>query len=126
MHELVHTLDMTNTLIPEFPVSYRVRLALEVSGVTEAQAAEYLQVHINTIHNYTSGRRRIRRPALIAISQLTGVDLAWLEGGQRGGPVTQPVTLRKPHHGRSHHLTIIHGKHREPHAITGELLRLAG
>jgi transposase len=103
---------MSDTIVPTFPTSYRVRLALEVSGVTEQQLAEYLQVHINTVYNYVAGRRRIRRATLMAIAQLTSVDFAWLEGDDSavtGTPthryrpwVTHTASVSAGHHGVFH------------------------
>lgn len=87
----------TNT-IPEWPLHYRVRLALDVADVTPEQLAEELGVHVNTVWNYTAGRTRPRRPTLRIISQMTGVSLRWLETGdesaEEGSPITTVVTRR--------------------------------
>jgi len=79
--------------IPDFPVHYRIRRALEVAGLDPEQAAEKLGLHVNTLYNYTSGRRPPRRVALIAIAEVTRVPLWWLEGTDGGNaPVTGPAT----------------------------------
>jgi Helix-turn-helix len=103
---------MSNAIIPTFPTGYRLRLALEVSGTSEQELADYLQVHVNTVHNYMAGRTRVRRPALIAAAQVTGVDLAWLEGDDSavtGTPthryrpyVTHTASVSGTHHAVSH------------------------
>jgi len=79
--------------IPDFPVHYRIRRALEVAGLDPEQAAEKLGLHVNTLYNYTSGRRPPRKVALIAIAEVTRVPLWWLEGGSGGdGPITDATT----------------------------------
>jgi len=76
--------------IPDFPVHYRIRRALEVAGLDPEQAAEKLGLHVNTLYNYTSGRRPPRRVALIAIAEVTRVPLWWLEGTD--APINDPTT----------------------------------
>lgn len=73
---------MTNTeTIPEFPVHYRLRLALESAGVTPEQMAAELGCHVNTVHNYLGGRTHPRRPALAVWALRTGVPVEWLLTG---------------------------------------------
>lgn len=90
---------MTTTTIPEWPLHYRVRLALDVADIDIDAIAEELGVHPNTVHNYLAGRTRPRRPTLRVIAQATGVSLRWLETGDESeegsdGAVTSPVTRR--------------------------------
>lgn len=72
---------MRANTIPEWPLHYRVRLALDVADVDTAELAEQLGVHPNTVTNYCAGRTRPRRATLRIISQMTGVSLRWLETG---------------------------------------------
>lgn len=84
---------MTNDVtIPTFPVGYRIRLALEVSGVEFDDVAARLGVHTNTLWNWISGRTKPRRMALAMIADLTGVPLAWLEGREPAEADTEVVT----------------------------------
>ena len=119
---------MSDTIIPTFPTGYRLRLALEVAGVSEQEYADYLQVHVNTVHNYLAGRTRVRRPALIAAAQLTGVDLAWLEGDDGRAVTGTPTHRYRPYVTRTtsvsdaHH-TVSH-LHRGP-PVTDKVLQVA-
>jgi transcriptional regulator with XRE-family HTH domain len=96
---LCRLVPMTTATIPEWPLHYRVRLALDVADVRPEQAAAELGVHPNTVSNYLAGRTRPRRATLRVIAQMTGVSLRWLETGDEsdeGGdsPVTSAVTQR--------------------------------
>ena len=96
--KLVQTVAMTTTTIPEWPLHYRVRLALDVADIDIDTIAAELGVHPNTVHNYLAGRTRPRRPTLRVIAQATGVSLRWLETGdeseESSGAVTATVTQR--------------------------------
>jgi transcriptional regulator with XRE-family HTH domain len=88
----------TTSPAPEFPLHYRIRLALDVSGVEPEELAEDMGVHPNTIHNYAAGRTKPKRLALKAIAEKTGVSLQWLEHGDDRNTSS-----------------ILHGKHRQWH-----------
>lgn len=96
--KLVHTVVMTTATIPEWPLHYRVRLALDIADVEPDVLAVELGVHVNTVWNYLAGRTRPRRATLRVISQMTGVSMRWLETGDESeeadGAVTSPVTQR--------------------------------
>jgi transcriptional regulator with XRE-family HTH domain len=83
---------MTTPTIPDFPVSYRVRRALDLADVEPKQLAEYIGVHPNTVWNYLNGKRQPKRLVLRAVSDLTGVPLWWLEGGPAPDTDTTPAT----------------------------------
>lgn len=89
---------MSTITIPEWPLHYRLRLALDVADIDIDTIADELGVHPNTVHNYLAGRTRPRRPTLRVISEVTGVSLRWLETGdeseEEGAPVTQAATQR--------------------------------
>lgn len=95
---LCRVCGMSTATIPEWPLHYRVRLALDVADVRPEQVAAELDVHPNTVSNYLAGRTRPRRPTLRIIAQMTGVSLRWLETGDEseGGdsPITATVTQR--------------------------------
>lgn len=82
--------------IPQFPAHYRIRLAVELAGLTVEDVARELDVHTNTVHNYMSGRSRCRRPALRQIAALTNVDPEWLETGEVGNAAMHPHSLGYP------------------------------
>jgi transcriptional regulator with XRE-family HTH domain len=87
---------MNAATIPEWPLHYRLRLALDVAQLEPEDLATELGTHPNTIRNYIAGRTRPRRPTLRVISQLTGVSMRWLETGdeteQDDSAVTAPTT----------------------------------
>jgi len=90
---------MITATIPEWPLHYRVRLALDFAELQPDEVAAELDVHPNTVSNYLAGRTRPRRPTLRIIAQMTGVSLRWLETGdeteEEGVPsVTPTVTQR--------------------------------
>ena len=89
---------MTTATIPEWPLHYRVRLALDVADLEPDTPAAELGVHVNTVWNYLAGRTRPRRPTLRVIAQMTGVSMRWLETGDESeegdGAVTSTVTQR--------------------------------
>lgn len=75
------TLVVPNVVsIPDFPVRYRLRLAMELANLQTEDLATKLDVHVNTVCNWLSGRTPPRRVTLMAIANVTGVALWWLEG----------------------------------------------
>ena len=84
---------MSSQVIPEFPVGYRIRRALEISHVEPDAVAARLGVGTTTVWNYIGGRTRPKRMALTVIAEMTRVPLWWLEGGSGGdGPITDATT----------------------------------
>ncbi len=83
---------------PSWPVGYRIRYALDRSGMDVQQLADKLGVSRTTVSNYMHGRSRPRTMALIAIAHATGAPLAWLEHGisdeEEGDADTAAVTHR--------------------------------
>lgn len=86
---------METATIPDWPLSYRVRRAIEVGDVEMEDVAAALGVTKNTIYNYIAGNRRPRRAALTVIASMTGVPLWWLEGAEDGDSDTGAVTLKE-------------------------------
>ena len=66
--------------VPDWPVGYRVRRALELADLDVEVVARALGVTKSTVYNYMSGHSRPRRAALSVIAEMTGVALWWLEG----------------------------------------------
>lgn len=69
------------TTAPPIPLHYRLRLALEVSGVTVDDMAEELDKHPNTVHNYVGGRTRPDRANVATWAMRCGVPFEWLWSG---------------------------------------------
>jgi len=81
---------MASEVIPDWPVGYRIRRALEATHVEPDTVAERLGVGTNTVWNYMGGRTHPKRMALAVIADLTGVPLWWLEGTD--APINDPTT----------------------------------
>lgn len=74
-----------------FPMPYRLRLALELSGVERTEMADYLGVRREAVSTWLSGRVNPKKATLRLWAFRTGVPLEWLETGQvpdhhDGGP----------------------------------------
>ena len=78
--QVLHNHAMGSTLTPTFTLHHRLALALEVSGVTPEQMADALGMHVNSVHNYASGRREPKAAIVKVWAMETGVDLDWLRG----------------------------------------------
>lgn len=75
-------LYMTQHTIPTWQLRHRMSLALEVSGVSPEQMAAELGKHVNSVHNYTSGRRNPKRADVRIWAQVCQVSEQWLETGE--------------------------------------------
>lgn len=119
---------MANTLVPTFPLTWRIRRAMDVAGLDNQGLADALGIHRHTVGNYLNGHTSPKRSDLIAIAQVTGVDLAWLEGDD-GRAVTgattdryRPWVTRTPSVSGAHHT--VHHLHRGP-PVTDKVLQVA-
>lgn len=67
-------------------IAKRLRAARELAGLSQAQAAELLDVHRPTISEMEAGRRRVASEELAQLAEIYGVSAAWLlgEGGTEG------------------------------------------
>jgi transcriptional regulator with XRE-family HTH domain len=72
--------------IPELTLGWRLRMAMERSGLDQSEWAEYLGVNRTTITRWTHDKGPVARGHLIAISLRTGVPIEWIETGT--GPQT--------------------------------------
>ena len=101
---------MSTTVVPDWPVEYRIKRALDVAGVDPDEMAVDLGVHPNTLWNWMGGRTKPRRMALKVISLRTGVPLWWLEGndggGDGGGDDTGANTQQYPRQNRTSDLRL--------------------
>ena len=61
-------------------VARRLRLAREQAGLTQAQAAELLELHRPSVTEIEAGRRRVTAEELATLSDLYGVSVDWLMG----------------------------------------------
>lgn len=69
-------------MVPEFPLSYRIRLAVELANIDIDVLAEALDVHPNTVHNYMAGRSKPKLPAIKTIAEMCRVSPEWMATGR--------------------------------------------
>jgi DNA-binding XRE family transcriptional regulator len=112
---------MTTALIPTFPLSYRLRLALEVSDMTADELAGALRVHRNTVYNYLNGATTPKHPTLMAVASITGVDLAWLEGDDDSAVTGTPTHRYRPY--VTHTASVSGTHHAVSHLARGPAVR---
>lgn len=76
---------MTNTvpLIPEWEIGDRLRKAREIAGMQMGELAEIIDVHRQSVARWERGEARPRRHVVTAWADATGVDVYWLETGDR-------------------------------------------
>lgn len=72
-----------SAIVPEWDFADRMAKALRVSGYSVQDVADRLGVNRDTISRWINGRNKPGRPALMAWAAVTGVDLGWLETGER-------------------------------------------
>ncbi len=74
-------LGMTATLHPVWTVGDRLRKARSGAGISCLRMAAELEVDRSAITRWENDHTEPRRAVLMAYAMLTGVDLAWIEGG---------------------------------------------
>ncbi len=82
----------TTQLTPDFELRHRLARALEIAGLDNADMANELGVHRNTISNYLTGKHQPSKSVLRVWADVTNVPFIWLE---KGVPGTQPATRGK-------------------------------
>jgi transcriptional regulator with XRE-family HTH domain len=58
----------------------RLRMAREMSGLSQAQVAKMLSLHRPSISEMEAGRRKVSAEELCKLSKIYDVKLAWLAG----------------------------------------------
>ena len=61
-------------------IATRLKLAREMSGLTQSQVAGQLGWHRPTVSEIEAGRRRVPAEELKTLSELYGVNVPWLMG----------------------------------------------
>jgi len=78
--------------VPEWPVHYRLKLAIDTADVDPRELAAELGLSPAAIYGYLRGEHKPKRPTLRWIAERTDVPLWWLEGAEQPDPVTTPLT----------------------------------
>ena len=73
-----------------FGLPDRLNKALDVSGVSSTEMAEYLGVSRNTISNYINGRTVPKTQTLRLWAMRTGAPLEWLQTGELNEKAPHP------------------------------------
>lgn len=68
-------------IVPEMELCDRLRRALRILPMDNAEIAHVLGVKPPTISTWLTGRRTPSHAALMIMADMTGVDLQWLETG---------------------------------------------
>lgn len=74
-------------------IASRLRLAREMAGLTQGQAANRLGLHRPTISELEAGRRRLATGELREFSELYDVSTTWLLGEDQDDEVSDRVRL---------------------------------
>ena len=71
---------MNEQEIVRFGIANRLKLAREMSGLTQGQVAGQLGWHRPTVSEIEAGRRRVLAEELKTLSELYGVKVPWVIG----------------------------------------------
>lgn len=72
----------TQGRIPEFDLGDRIRKAIETSGLSVQEVADYMELNRNSPGRWIHGHNKPNALQLRAIAEVTGVDVAWLRWGR--------------------------------------------
>lgn len=61
-------------------IAERIKLARQLSGMSQAQVASKLGLHRPSVTEIEAGRRKVSADELAALAEMFGVSLAWLVG----------------------------------------------
>lgn len=70
-------------VVPEWDLADRMTKALRLVGLSVNELSEIMGVTASTVSRWLHGHNRPNKATLMIWSDLTGVDLEWLETGQR-------------------------------------------
>lgn len=69
---------MENLSSRQNPIGDRLRLAREMSGLSQGQVAKLLGLHRPTISEIEAGRRKVSSDELAKLSEIYKVSISWL------------------------------------------------
>ena len=84
---------MTEQSSPRQEIASRLRLAREMAGLTQGQAAKHLGWHRPTVSEIEAGRRRVQAEELSVIAELYGVRVPWIMGEGSSDTISDRVIL---------------------------------
>ena len=74
-------------------IATRLKLAREMSGLTQSQVASQLGWHRPTVSEIEAGRRRVLAEELKTFAELYGVNVPWLMGEAEGEGISDRARL---------------------------------
>ena len=69
---------MNENKLSSSSIGERLRMAREMAGLTQAQAAKLLGLHHPSISEIEAGRRKVSAEELAKLSELYGVNIDWI------------------------------------------------
>jgi transcriptional regulator with XRE-family HTH domain len=66
-------------------IASRLRLAREMAGLTQGQAAKLLGIHRPTLSEMEAGRRKVAAEEVSNLAKMYGVGVSWLVGEESEG-----------------------------------------
>lgn len=77
------SLDADLRVVPEMEFCDRLARSMRLVRIKTGDVANYLDIDPATVSRWLSGRNRPNRATLIVLADMTGVELEWLDTGQR-------------------------------------------
>jgi len=65
-------------------IGSRLRMAREMSGLSQAQVAKMLSLHRPSVSEMEAGRRKVSAEELFKLAEIYDVKLTWLTGSDMG------------------------------------------
>ena len=81
-------------------LAIRLKLAREMSGLTQGQVANQLGWHRPTVSEMEAGRRRVLAEELKTLAELYGVNIPWLMGEAESDGISDKARLAARQLGR--------------------------
>jgi len=75
-------------------IGSRLRMAREMSGLSQAQVAKMLSLHRPSVSEMEAGRRKVSAEELCKLAEIYDVKLTWLTGSDRGESIEEDEKIR--------------------------------
>ncbi len=75
-------------------IGSRLRMAREMSGLSQAQVAKMLSLHRPSVSEMEAGRRKVSAEELCKLAEIYDVKLTWLTGSDSGESIEEDEKVR--------------------------------
>jgi len=75
-------------------IGSRLRMAREMSGLSQAQVAKMLSLHRPSVSEMEAGRRKVSAEELCKLTEIYDVKLTWLTGSDMGESPEEDKRIR--------------------------------